>query len=70
MIHYQIMTCEALASRSAGFDNYLTALRNIVIKRITTVWELNVRNKLANDAKHDLVELVNSNKFQGPSVLM
>jgi len=41
-----------------------------VIKRITTVWELNVRNKLANDAKHDLVELVNSNKFQGPSVLM
>lgn len=63
------MTYQAFISRNAGFDNYLTALRNIVIKLITTVWELKTRNKLANDAKHHLVELVNLIKAQGPSVL-
>jgi len=52
-----------------GFDNYLAALRNIVIKLTTTIWELNMRNKLANGAKDDLVELVNLIELQGPSAL-
>jgi|GEM_PF-3536626 len=54
---------------SADFDAHLVQLRNIVIKLITVVMELNIRGKLKNNAKSDLTELINSTKFQGPSVL-
>jgi hypothetical protein len=54
---------------SAEIDTNLADLRNIVFKLIPVVLELNMRGKLKNNAKSDLMDLINSAKFQGPSVL-
>ena len=57
-----------LVPGNKDFDTSLDNLRNIVIKLIMTVWELKIRHKLKNETKGDLKDLLDSVKFQGPSV--
>ena len=54
---------------SVEIDTHLADLRNIIFKLIPVVLELDMRGKLKNNTKSDLMELINSAKFQGPSVL-
>jgi hypothetical protein len=54
---------------SAEIDARLSDLRDIIFKLVPVVLELSMRGKLPNNTKSDLMDLINSTKFQGPSVL-
>lgn len=54
---------------SAEIDARLSDLRDIIFKLVPVILELSMRGKLPNYTKNDLMDLINSTKFQGPSVL-
>jgi hypothetical protein len=56
------------ALTEADLDEYLVDLRDIVVKSITMIWKLKAAGKFKENKKTDLTGLINSVKFNGPSI--
>jgi len=50
------------------FNEYLVDLRDTVIRAVTVIWKLKAAGRFEGNTRADLTRLINSIKFQGPSI--